>query len=48
MNAHVSDSVLYYNTLEALRGWPGGRYFVTARVIVAMYWRMETFGLDEG
>lgn len=47
VNSHVSDSVLYYNTLEALRGRPGGRNFVTARLIVAMHWRMETSGLDE-
>ena len=47
VNDHVGDSGLYYNTLEALRGRPGGRNFVTARLIVAMFWRMETAGLDE-
>jgi hypothetical protein len=47
MNAHVGDSVLYYSTLETLRRRSGGRNFVTAQVIVAMYWQMETRGLDE-
>jgi hypothetical protein len=47
MTDYVSDSELYYNTLEALRGRPGGRNFVTARLIVAMYWRMEVTGLDD-
>ncbi|HSE61084.1 MAG TPA: hypothetical protein VLA88_02190 [Candidatus Saccharimonadales bacterium] len=37
----------FFNVLEALREWPGGRDFATASLIVAMYRHMETFGFED-
>lgn len=47
MRSCLRDIKYFFDTLEALRGRPGGRNYLTAWIIVEMYWLTEAHDLED-